>query len=189
MTMQGLQRAAAARRAKTAGRNGNASQGVSAGRLQRRLQLEEESDADKDAETHVSDDDFELIDDESLASANDDSDKSNAAGVGFEEFKIAKEQERKSYKELVNGSLKELLFSKLKFFHKEIDAPFNTAPNSLCYFVCTHARYHSTTWKTHWPKLNKHVKLMIDTARSNTTSACRNAFRGKSDTRRCMYLV
>ena len=70
---------------------------------------------------HLSDDDFELIDDKSKSSDNDNSNKNNATGVGLEEFKIDKGLESKSYKELVNGSLREELFSKVKFFHKFIN--------------------------------------------------------------------
>ena len=77
--------------------------------------------------------------------------------------------------------LKDEMFRKLKFITSDDKLDFSRNDNSICGYVCKNMRVSNYQWSDYWNMVKKTTKKMIESQRTNATSAIKKGFRSKSE--------
>ena len=99
----------------------------------------------------------------------------------FNSYRFDETSALRTYKKMITLHLKDDMFRKLKFITSDEKLDFSRQPNSICSYVCTKMRVSNYQWGDYWNMVKKTTKKMIESQRTNATSAIKKGFRGKSE--------
>ena len=102
-----------------------------------------------------------------------------SAAEQFNSYRFDETSVLRTYKKMMTLHLKDKMFRKLKFITSDDKLDFSTNANSICSYVCTNMRVSSYQWSDYWNMVKKTTKKMIESQRTNATSAIKKGFRGK----------
>ena len=103
-----------------------------------------------------------------------------SAAEQFNSYRFDETSVLRTYKKMMTLHLKDKMFRKLKFITSDDKLDFSTSSNSICSYVCTNMRVSNYQWSDYWNMVKKTTKKMIESQRTNATSAIKKGFRGKS---------
>jgi hypothetical protein len=94
----------------------------------------------------------------------------------FNSYRFDETSVLRSYKKMMTLHLKDDMFRKLKFITDDAMLEFSTEEKSVCGYVCTHMRVYPNQWGEYWELVKKSTKKMIESQRTNATTAVKKGF-------------